>query len=127
MAGVDRLERLDALLRRVIGEAMFHVLAGEEIDPGAITVTQVRVARNLRNATVLVSIFGHDKERGTYLHKIASKAKEFQRIINSDMKMKYTPQLYFTLDESLEKGDHILDVLAHLDDGKPAAPADSQQ
>ena len=50
--GVDRLERLNALLRRELGEAMFRVLAGENLDPGAITVTSVRVAHNLRNATV---------------------------------------------------------------------------
>lgn len=112
---VDRLERLNSLLRREIGEAMFHVLAGEEIDPGAITVTSVRIARNLRNATVFVSIFGHEDERGTYLHKIISKSREFQRLINKDMKIKYTPQLHFTLDTSLEKGDHVLDVLSHLD------------
>ena len=112
---VDRLERLNSLIRRELAEAMFHVLAGESIDPGAITVTGVRIARNLRNATVSVSIFGHDNERGTYLHKISSKAKEFQRLINRDLTMKYTPQLHFTLDTSLEKGDHVLDVLSHLD------------
>lgn len=115
MASVDRLERLNSLLRREIGEAMFHVLAGEAIDPGAITVTSVRIARNLRNATVWVSIFGHEGERGTYLHKIVSKSREFQRLINKDLTIKYTPRLHFTLDTSLEKGDRVLDVLSHLD------------
>ena len=114
--GVDRIERLNALLRREIGEAMFRVFAGDTvIDPGAITVTDVRVAHNLRNATVRVSIFGHENERGTYLKKLAVKAREFQRLINRDLTMKYTPQLHFSLDTSLAKGDHVLDVLSHLD------------
>ena len=113
--GIDRLERLNALLRREIAEAMFRVLMGERIDPGAITVTSVSIARNLRNATVMVSIFGHKDERGTYLHILSSKAREFQRMINRDMTIKYTPQLHFKLDESLEKGDHVLDVLTRLD------------
>ena len=113
--GVDRLERLNALLRRELGEAMFRVLAGENLDPGAITVTSVRVAHNLRNATVCVSIFGHDHERGTYLHKLTSKAGEFQRLINRDMVMKYTPRLHFKLDDSLAKGDHVLALLNQID------------
>jgi ribosome-binding factor A len=74
---VDRLERVNALLRREIGEAIFKVFMGDPIDVAAITVTQVQVARNLRNATVSVSIFGHENERSVMLRRIAGKAANF--------------------------------------------------
>ena len=119
---VDRLERVNALLRREIGEALYKVFAGDPIDLGAITVTQVQIARNLRNATVSVSVFGHENERGAMLRKIANKAKELQSLINRDLTLKYTPRLRFELDGSVEKGDHILDVLSRLD-----VPADSPE
>lgn len=122
---IDRLERVNALLRREIGEALYKVLAGDPIDLGAVTVTRVHTARNLKNATVSISIFGHEKERGTILRKLAGKAKELQTLINRDLTLKYTPRLYFVLDESVEKGDHILDVLSHIDvpdDTAPQAP-----
>lgn len=112
---IDRLERVNALLRREIAEAMFKVFAGDPIDLAAVTVTQVQTARNLRNATVSVSVFGHDGERGALLRKIANKAGEIQSLINRDLTLKYTPRLRFVLDESVEKGDHILDVLSKLD------------
>lgn len=112
---VDRLERVNALLRREIGEALYKVFAGDPIDLGAITITQIQTARNLKNATVLVSIFGHENERGAMLRKLANKAKELQSLINRDLTLKYTPRLRFELDGSVEKGDHILDVLSHLD------------
>jgi len=129
---IDRLERVNALLRREIGEALYKVFAGDPIDLGAITVTRVQVARNLKNATVSVSVFGHADERGAILRKLAKKAKELQALINRDLTLKYTPRLRFELDGSVEKGDHILDVLSHLDvpagtdqDAPPAeAPAD---
>ena len=112
---IDRLERVNALLRREIGEAFFKVFAGDVIDLAAITVTHVQTARNLRNATVSISVFGHDAEKGAYLRRIANKAKELQDLINRDLTLKYTPRLRFVLDGSVEKGDHILDVLSKLD------------
>ena len=112
---IDRLERVNALLRRAIGEALYKVFAGDPIDLASITVTQVVTARNLRNATVSVSIFGHENERGVILRKLASKADMLQSIINRELTLKYTPRLRFMLDGSIEKGDHVLDVLNKLD------------
>jgi len=117
---IDRLERVNALLRREIGEAFYKVFSGDPIDLASITVTKVQTARNLRDATVSVSVFGHESERGAILRKLANKAKELQTLINRDLTLKYTPRLRFELDGSIEKGDHILDVLNRLD-----MPADS--
>jgi ribosome-binding factor A len=111
---VDRLERVNALLRRAIGESLYRVFAGDTLDLACITVTNVETSRNLRNATVAVSIFGHDDERGTILRKLANKADEFQSIINHELTLKYTPRLRFVLDGSIAKGDHVLDILSHL-------------
>lgn len=112
---IDRLERVNALLRREIGEALYRVFSGEPIDLASITVTRVQTSRNLRNAMVSVSVFGHEGERGRILRKIANKAHELQSMINRDLTLKYTPRLRFELDGSVEKGDHVLDVLSHLD------------
>ena len=112
---IDRLERVNALLRRAIGEALYKVFAGDPIDLAAVTVTRVETARNLRNATVSVSIFGHEHDRGTLLRKLAGKADALQTIINRELTLKYTPRLRFMLDGSVEKGDHVLDVLSKLD------------
>ena len=120
---VDRLERVNALLRREIAEAVPVVMLNEGVDCAAITVTQVRVARNLRNATVSVSILGHERERPAMIRKLGQRHVEFQRLINRDMRLKYTPVLQFTLDESIEKGDHVLDVLTRLAAANPALAA----
>lgn len=112
---VDRLERINALLRRAIGESLYKVFAGDTLDLACITVTNVETSRNLRDATVYVSILGHDDERGSILRKLANKANALQSIINRDLTLKYTPRLRFVLDGSVAKGDHVLDILSHLD------------
>lgn len=127
---IDRLERVNALLRREIGEALYKVFSGEPLDLASVTITRVQTSRNLRTAAVSVSVFGHENERGAILRKLANKAKDLQALINRDLTLKYTPRLRFELDGSVEKGDHILDVLSHLDlpaddeDGKAPAVAE---
>jgi ribosome-binding factor A len=49
------------------------------------------------------------------LRKLANKANALQSIINRDLTLKYTPRLRFVLDGSVAKGDHVLDILSHLD------------
>lgn len=113
--GVDRLERVNSLLKRVIAEAMFSVMQGDTVQPGLITVTGVSCGKDLRDATVRVSVFGDDALKETALQHLRHNAKRFQAIINREVKMKFTPRLTFLLDLSLEKGDEVLKILSDLE------------
>lgn len=120
---VDRLERVNSLLKRVIAEAMFSVMQGDSVAPGLITVTGVRCGKDLRDATVTVSVFGDDALKETAMQHLRHNAKRFQAIVNREVRLKFTPRLAFKLDLSLEKGDEVLALLDKLpppaDDGKP--------
>ncbi len=112
---VKRIDRVNALLRQEIAEALYQVFAGSDnINLATVTITEVSCAPNLRNATVMVSIFADENERNHILHRLARKAKDLQTIINRNLTLKYTPRLQFKLDLSIEKGDHVLDILAQL-------------
>ena len=112
--GVDRLERVNSLLKRVIAEAMFSVMQGDTVQPGLITVTGVTCGKDLRDATVRVSVFGDDALKTTALRHLQSKARRFQAIINREIRLKFTPRLTFQIDLSLEKGDEVLAILDRL-------------
>ena len=111
---VDRLERINSLLKRVIAEAMFSVMQGDSVQPGLITVTGVSCGKDLRDATVRVSVFGDDALKETAMQHLRHNAKRFQQIINREVKMKFTPRLTFQLDLSLEKGDEVLALIDKL-------------
>lgn len=111
---VDRLERINSLLKRVIAEAMFSVMQGDSVQPGLITVTGVSCGKDLRDATVRVSVFGDDALKETAMQHLRHNAKRFQQIINREVKMKFTPRLTFQLDLSLEKGDEVLAIIDKL-------------
>jgi len=112
---VDRLERVNSLLKRVIAEAMFSVMQGDTVPAGLITVTEVACGRDLRDATVKVSVFGDDAPKETALQHLKHHARHFQAIINRQVRLKFTPRLLFQLDLSLEKGDEVLEILSKLD------------
>lgn len=111
---VDRIERIDSLLKRVIGDAMFRVMQTDDIGAGLVTVTAVQCARNLRNATVKVSVFGEPDVQQRALRHLTHHAHDFERAINREVRMKFTPQLRFVLDHSIEKGDAVLAMLDRL-------------
>ena len=98
-------------MKRVIAEGMFTVMQGDSVAPGLITVTDVSCGRDLRDATVKVSVFGDDALKETALNHLKHNAKRFQQIINREIQLKFTPRLTFQLDRSLEKGDEVLAIL----------------
>lgn len=111
---VDRLERINSLLKRVIAESMFTVMQGDTVAPGLVTVTGVACGKDLRDATVRVSVFGDDALKRTALQHLKHNARKFQAIINREVRLKFTPRLNFMLDLSLEKGDEVLAILNSL-------------
>ena len=93
---------------------MFSVMQGDTVQPGLITVTNVACGKDLRDATVKVSVFGDDTLKETALQHLKHNAKRFQQIINREVKLKFTPRLTFQLDFSIEKGDEVLAILNNL-------------
>jgi ribosome-binding factor A len=112
---VERLTRVNELLRREIGEALYHVVGEAGFDMGAVTVTGVQASRDLRTARVGVSIRGHEAEREAMLRLLDRHRGQIQALINRHMVLKYTPRLSFALDTSVEKGDHVLSLLQHME------------
>jgi len=111
---VDRLERVNSLLKRVIAEAMYSVMQGDTVQPGLITVTGVSCGKDLHDATVKVSVFGGDALKETALQHLRHHARQFQQEINRQVRLKFIPRLVFQLDLSLEKGDEVLALLNNL-------------
>lgn len=119
---VDRIIRVNELLKREIGDLLFRVMQADEFDLASVTITRVVTSKDLREARVYVSILGHEDQRSQILARLSRRRGEFQRRINQDIRLKYTPRLTFELDTSVEEGDHVLAVLAKLEAATPSPP-----
>lgn len=112
---VDRLTRVNELLKREIGEALFKIVKEDDFDLSAVTVTHVITGSNLRNAKVMVSIRDNQDRRDRMLAILRRYRGEIQKRINKDITLKYTPRLTFELDTSIEKGDAVLSLLHKME------------
>lgn len=109
----DRLVRVNESMKREIGEHLSRAISLERdgFDRGILTVTHVMVSTNLHTAKVLVSIFGHEKERPAILARLERHRPDLQRHIADKLALKYTPKLSFFLDTSLAEGDRLIALL----------------
>jgi len=106
---------------------LFHVIAEDEADLSAITITGVQASTSLRDARVNVSIRDTEERRPKVLAVLKRHRAELQDLINKNMKLKYTPRLTFEIDMSIVKGDHVLGILFEMDRADESNEAENEQ
>ncbi len=87
---------------------------------GFVTVTDVEVTPDLRLAYIYVSVMGGDEEEKQALAGLKSAAGFFRHELGSTLSLRFVPELSFRLDQSLEQGLHIDQLLDSLHDEAPA-------
>jgi len=81
-----------------------------------VTVTDIKLAPDTRNATVYISIYGDDEQKGKAVSALNRAASFIQRCISPRISLKNFPKLYFKIDSSLERGQHINSLLEQVKD-----------
>jgi len=113
----QRLRRVEELLKREIGEIIRREIPMEE--GGMITVNGVTVSSDLHQATVYVSSVGSDEQKINGLVLLKKHRKRFQSLIAESVVLKYTPKLRFIADDSIERGNRVLEILEELESQSP--------
>jgi len=114
-----RLQRVRELLKREIGEAIrreFHVS-----EAGLITVNDVDVAGDLKSATVFISILGNADQQKRGFQLVNDQRGRIQGFVARAVVLKYTPALKFVFDDSIVRGNRVLQIIEELEKSPPAA------
>ncbi len=121
VASVDRIVRVNELLKRVLADLM-ETLALNEENGCIISITRVECASNLKSAQVYVSILGakNDEAEQRVIRRLIERKSEIQMLMSQEVILKYTPVLQFILDKSVSEGDRVLDLLRQMEDGDHA-------
>jgi ribosome-binding factor A len=107
-----RPERVAELLR----EELVEIVGFELEDPRvqAVTVTDVRVAEDLRDAKVFVLIDGEEKEISEALSALRRASPYIRQQLGLNLSMRHTPHLHFARDTVEERAARIASVLTEL-------------
>ena len=118
----NRIGRINEEIQRELASLIPNVK-----DPrvtGMISVTAVETTPDLRFAKVYVSML--DKSNAKEVVKgLKSASGYLRREIGRSLDLRYTPELVFEEDNSIDHGAHILEMLRNPDIVKPANPANA--
>ena len=112
---IDRITRVNELIRRELGQAIYRVLPKAGVDLSCVTITHVITSRDLRHARMLVSVTGDEENKKKVLSALLGCRAELQSYISDNIRLKYTPRLLIELDESVATGDRVLNLLSELE------------
>jgi ribosome-binding factor A len=112
----QRTDRIDQILRQEIGQALEREVSDPRI--GFVTVTDVETAADLSRAKVWVSIIGSAEERKETLSALRKAMPFIRHGLNSKIRLRRIPELDVRLDDSMERGTRVLQILSELEDGR---------
>jgi ribosome-binding factor A len=112
-----RVQRVRELLKREIGEVIRRELPLSEV--GLISVNDVLMSSDLHSATVLLGLLGTTEQKKHAAALLKKECKRIQGLVGKTVVLKYTPTLRFVVDDSIEQGNRVLEIIEELDKSSP--------
>jgi ribosome-binding factor A len=108
----------------VIREEVSQIVGYELEDPrvAGVTVTDVRVTENLRDATVYVLTEGTEAERVEAMKALQKAAPYVRRQLGTVLNLRYTPELHFVRDTVEESAARVEALLSKIEVGTQDRP-----
>jgi ribosome-binding factor A len=107
-----RSERLGELILAEISDLITRDIKDPRV--GFVTFTRVEMSDDLRYAKVFVSSLGSEQEKARMLQGLSSATGYIRRHLGRALHLRYTPEITFLIDESLEHGAKIAQLLRQL-------------
>lgn len=103
---MERTDRIAGEMQKEIADIIRNNIKDPRL-PGLVSVTAVRVTKDLRYAKVYVSVFGNDSEKQEAIKALKHAAGYVRHEVGQRIQLRYTPEITFMLDDSIEHGMHI--------------------
>lgn len=113
-----RHQRVRELLIRAIGEVLRRELPLSEA--GLITVNDVSLSGDLHSAVAYISVLGNEEQRKKALALVQQHRKHIQGEVAHAVVLKYTPELRFAIDDSIERGNRVMQLIEELEKDQTA-------
>lgn len=112
-----RQERVRELLKRAIGEAIRREFNVSEA--GLISVNDVDCTGDLKSAVVFISILGNADQQKRGLALLTEHRSRLQGLVAKSVILRYTPTLRFVVDDSIVRGNRVMQIIEELDKTAP--------
>ena len=123
MANNNKLQRTNDDIQFVLSRLLPQVKDPRVQQGDLISITRVDTTGDLRYCKVYVSVYGTLDEK-EFKRGLKSAAPWLRRELGSSLNLRYTPELIFELDHSIEHGAYINSLIEKLDIPKEDAEDD---
>ena len=113
-----RLARVRELLKQEIARILREEL--DLNDVGLLTVNAGGVGRDLRSAVVFLGFVGTPAQRRRAPEVLAEQGGLIRSRVGANVRLKFTPEIRFQLDDSIEQGNRVLALLDALEREAPS-------
>jgi len=108
-----RIEKLQELIKQEVGKMLLYDIKDPRI--GFVTVTEVEMTGDLREAKIYVSIMGNDEQIKNSMEGLQSALGFIRREIGKRIRLRFTPEISFAPDKSLDYSEHIQKLLLKIE------------
>jgi len=109
------MDRLREDFHREIAWAIANRVRDPRV-PEVVTVVEIRLAPDTRNATVMVSVMGDEEVQKEAITGLNAAAPFIQKVVAERIKIKHFPRLYFKIDKTLDYSQHLNELLNDIKD-----------
>lgn len=107
-----RSEKVADLIQKEISGMLLKNLKDPRI--GFVTITRVAVSQDYRSAKVYFSVMGNLEDRNRSIEGLNSAKGYVRRELGRRLGLRYTPEIVFQFDPSIEYAIHMEEVIHHL-------------
>ena len=109
----NKIARINDDIQRVLS-AKLRDVKDPRVQQGMISVTRVETTGDLRYAKVWLSVLGLENEK-EFRRGLKSASGWLRRELGGALNLRYTPELVFEVDHSIEYGAHISQMINSLE------------
>ena len=113
MGAYNRIDRISEEVKKELC-MVIRELKDPRLKANMVSVVNVTVTKDLRFAKAYISVFGDDAAKKGAIDALKGAAGFIRREVGSRIDLRYTPEFSFVLDDSIEYGSHINEVLKNL-------------
>lgn len=117
----NRIGRINEEIQRELAGQLRRLKDPRVSQVGMVSITRVDTTGDLRYARVYVSVLDKSQEKDV-LKGLKSASGFLRRELGRALQLRYTPELQFVGDDSIQYGAHILELLRDPDKVKPVNP-----
>ncbi len=100
---MERSDRVADEIRNVLATILRDEIRDPRL-PSLVSVTEVKVTRDLSHANAYISVYGNEQEKADCQAALKSANGFIRREIVKRIKLRIAPEIHFILDESIERG-----------------------